>query len=160
MKKRLIIVLGSGGHTAQMLKLVDLFGKEFEYEYIVAREDELSEKKIKIPGKIHKIKRTREIGENIISSLIKQFKSIFEVWEIIKDSNAEGIISCGPHISIPICFVGKLFRKKIIFLESWSRVYKKSGTGKIIYKFSDLFFVQWQEMKKIYPAAVYAGRLK
>lgn len=158
-KEKIMIVLGSGGHTAQMLKLVDLLGKKHDYEYILAKEDSLSEKKIKIKGKISKIKRTREIGENIFSAILKQIRACFEVYPIIKRSKSKAIIACGPHISIPICFVGKILCKKIIFIESWSRIYHKSSSGKVVSKFADLFFVQWQEMKKVYPKAIYAGRL-
>ena len=157
--EKLVIVLGSGGHTAQMLKLANLLGKRYEYEYIIAKEDNLSEKKIKISGKIYKIHRTREIGENLFTSILKQIKGCFEAFPIIKKSKAKTIIACGPHIAMPICFVGKLLGKKIIFVESWSRVYSKSYSGRFIYLFANLFFVQWPEMKKLYPKAIYAGRL-
>ena len=56
--------------------------------------------------------------------------------------------------------IGKLLGKKIIFIESWSRIYKKSSSGKFAYLFANLFFVQWPEMKKQYPKAIYAGRLR
>lgn len=159
-KKTLMIVLGSGGHTSQMIKLVNLLGKKYNYEYVIAKEDNLSEKKIKIPGKIFKIKRTREINEGIFTASFKQIKGLFKSISIMKKSKAEAIISCGPHIAIPICVAGKIFRKKIIFVESWSRIYKKSNTGKVISKFSDMFLVQWPEMKTQYSKAIYAGRLK
>ncbi|MDP3029141.1 MAG: hypothetical protein Q8O04_06545 [Deltaproteobacteria bacterium] len=50
-------------------------------------------------------------------------------------------------------------RRPRIFIESWSRVTTKSTTGKICYYLSDLFFVQWPELIKRYPKAIYAGRL-
>lgn len=159
-KKTLMIVLGSGGHTAQMVRLVDLLGKKYDYEYVIAKEDRISERKIKIPGKVFRVKRTREIGESIFSASFKQIKGLFEAFPIIKRSKAEAIIACGPHIAIPICIAGKILRKKIIYLEDWSRIYDKSNSGKAIYPFSDMFFVQWPEMKKQYPKAIYAGRLR
>ena len=33
----------------------------------------------------------------------------------------------------------------------------KSKTGSIVYKFADLFIVQWKEMLELYPNAVYGG---
>jgi len=47
----------------------------------------------------------------------------------------------------------------VIFIESWARVYSKSDSGKLVYPIADLFFVQWKEMEKVYPHAIYAGRL-
>ena len=32
-------------------------------------------------------------------------------------------------------------------------------TGKLTYKFADLFIVQWKEMLKVYPKAVLGGRV-
>jgi len=69
------------------------------------------------------------------------------------------IIACGPGFAAHICILGKILGKKIIFLESWSRVYSKSLAGKFVYPFSDLFFVQWPQQLKNYPKAVYVGRL-
>jgi UDP-N-acetylglucosamine:LPS N-acetylglucosamine transferase len=66
----------------------------------------------------------------------------------------------GPALSLHVTWLGKfLFGKKIIFLESWSRVYTKSLAGRLTYPFADLFFVQWKEELKNYPKATYAGRL-
>ena len=156
---KILIVLGGGGHTSQMLKLVTLLEGRFEFEYVVARQDSFSEKKIRIPGNIIRINRTRNIKENLFSAILKQIVGCFEAFFIISKSDAKAIIACGPHVAAPMCFICKLLGKKIIFLESWSRIYTKSDTGRFIYSFADLFFVQWPEMLKLYPKAVYAGRL-
>ena len=36
---KLLIVLGEGGHTTEMLNLVDLLGDRYEYHYIITKED-------------------------------------------------------------------------------------------------------------------------
>ena len=33
----------------------------------------------------------------------------------------------------------------------------KTITGKLVYKFADLFVVQWESMLKLYPKAKYFG---
>ena len=60
-------------------------------------------------------------------------------------------------VSFPFCLVGKLKRKKIIYIESFARVDKKSLTGRLVYPFADLFLVQWEPMLKCYPKAEYVG---
>jgi UDP-N-acetylglucosamine:LPS N-acetylglucosamine transferase len=62
-------------------------------------------------------------------------------------------------MAVPFSVLGKLLGKKVIFVEDYSRVSKASTSGKIIYRFSDLFFVQWPELKAVYPKGIYAGRL-
>ena len=35
----------------------------------------------------------------------------------------------------------------------------KTLSGKMVYPIADLFIVQWEEMKKLYPKAVYGGAI-
>ena len=67
------------------------------------------------------------------------------------------IISTGALATIPMCIVAKIFRKKIVFIESFAKVNSPTLTGKLLYKFADKFFVQWESMKEIYPNAIYKG---
>lgn len=69
----------------------------------------------------------------------------------------EYIITTGALIAYPFCMTGKLFGCKIIYIESFARVNHGSLTGKLLYKHSDLFIVQWDEMLNIYPNAVLGG---
>ena len=67
------------------------------------------------------------------------------------------IISTGALATIPMCIVAKLFRKKIVFIESFAKVNSPTLTGKLLYKFADKFFVQWESMNEFYPNAIYKG---
>lgn len=40
-----------------------------------------------------------------------------------------------------------------------ARIKSPSKTGKFLYKFVDLFIVQWEELLKFYPKAVYGGKI-
>ncbi|MCD6476859.1 MAG: polysaccharide biosynthesis protein [Candidatus Aenigmarchaeota archaeon] len=155
---RILIILGGGGHTTQMLRLTELIGKKYDYEYVIEKSDKISDKKIKFKGRVFRFKKTRNIGESIFLSILKQIIALIPATKLVIKSKADVIIASGPNFAIPIIFIGKLLGKKIIFIESWSRIYTRSSSGKFAYKLADLFFVQWPEMKKIYPKAVYAGR--
>ena len=52
----------------------------------------------------------------------------------------------------------KAFRK-VIYIESFAKINSPTITGRIIYKFADDFYVQWEEMKKFYPKAHYDGEI-
>ena len=159
-KKTFLVVLGAGGHTSQILRLTEQLGKQ-RYEYVIASDDKLSEKKIKHKGKIFRIINPRRMQDKSLLKVILRFiPSTIQTIIALANSKADVVVSCGPAMCLHVCFLAKyLFGKKIIFIESWSRVYKKSSSGKIIHGFADLFFVQWPEMLKKYPKAVYAGRL-
>ena len=51
----------------------------------------------------------------------------------------------------------KMLGKKIIYVESFAKLNNKSVTGEMVYPFADYFFVQWKEMKRVYPKAIYHG---
>ena len=159
MKKTIIVVLGDGGHTAQMIRLVNLLESQYDYEYIIAKQDKLSIYKILIKGKVHFINRVAVFGDNYFIRFCKLIRGLYEVYPIVKNSNTQAIITCGPNISVPICIIGKILNKKIIFIETWSKVYSKTSSGRLIYYFADLFFIQWKSLIEIYPKAIYAGRL-
>ena len=69
------------------------------------------------------------------------------------------IISAGAAPAVPFFYIGKLFGAKLIYLETFDRINKASLSGKLCYKISDLFIVQWEQMKEVFPKAVYYGSL-
>lgn len=68
-------------------------------------------------------------------------------------------ITTGALISFPFCVIGKLFRKKIVYIESFARIEGKSMTGKLVYPIADYFVVQWKSMLEYYPKAHYGGAI-
>ena len=67
------------------------------------------------------------------------------------------IVSTGTHTAVPICYIGKLFGSKIIFIETFANSKTKTLSGKLVYPIADLFIVQWESMLKLYPKAVLGG---
>lgn len=70
------------------------------------------------------------------------------------------IISTGAGVSIPTLYLGKkLFKAKIIFICSAANVTEPSRTPNWAYKYSDLFLVQWDDLKGIFPNSINIGVL-
>lgn len=70
------------------------------------------------------------------------------------------IISTGAGIAIPTMLLGKfLLRSKIIYIESAAAVIEPSKTGRFMYKYADLFLIQWDTLQQFYPDAKYVGVL-
>ena len=67
------------------------------------------------------------------------------------------ILTTGAGASYPTCKFGKMLGKKVIYVESFAKLDDKSVTGEMVYPFADYFFVQWEEMKRVYPNALYHG---
>ena len=69
------------------------------------------------------------------------------------------VISTGALASIPILVLGHIFKKKVIYLESFAKINSPTMTGKFVYKhkLANRFYVQWETMKEIYPESIYLG---
>jgi len=63
------------------------------------------------------------------------------------------VITTGVLAMIPMCLIVKLFGGKLIYIESFAKINSPTETGKLLYRFADRFYVQWESMKKFYPKA-------
>lgn len=156
---KLLVVLGEGGHTTELLKLVDLLGAGYDYHYIISKEDNLSADAIRQTGPIYRLTRPRGKNSGLLSSMLQTLLAGIEsVWILLRVRPA-AILSAGPAIVVPVAIVGKLLQARIIFIETGSRIKSLSLTGRIMYRWADLFFVQWPQLAEKFPRAIYAGRL-
>jgi beta-1,4-N-acetylglucosaminyltransferase len=156
---KLLIVLGEGGHTTELLKLVDLLGSRYDYHYIVSKEDNLSTSRIRYPGPIYRLIRPRGKDTGLISAVLRTILASIQALDVLLRVRPKTILSTGPAITVPVAVVGKLLGARIIFVETGSRITTVSLTGRIMYRFADLYFVQWPQLREKLPRAVYAGRL-
>lgn len=88
--------------------------------------------------------------------LLNAFQSLYH---ILKE-RPKVIISTGAGIAIPSMLLGKfLLKSRIIYVESAAAVIEPSRTGRFMYKYADLFLIQWESLNAFYPNAKYVGVL-
>lgn len=75
----------------------------------------------------------------------------------MQEEDPDIVISTGALSTVPACFIAKLKKKKLIYIESFAKTRSPSLTGRIVYRFADLFIVQWSPLLKFYPKAHYFG---
>ena len=56
---RMLVILGEGGHTKEMLTLVEMLGDGLEYGYLIVQDDEVSESKIRRRGPVYRVLKPR-----------------------------------------------------------------------------------------------------
>lgn len=156
---RLLFALGGGGHTTEMLRLVNLLGDRYEYHYLLVKEVDLDRDKIPQPGRVYEIRRPRGRYDGLLATIGNSLIATVQVAAVLFRVRPDAVIGSGPAISVLASFLGKLSGAKIIFVETGSRVTSLSKSGKIMRRIADLFFVQWPALKDRYPKAIYAGRL-
>ena len=91
--------------------------------------------------------------------LLRFVKSFFTIRRILSQERPTHIISFGAMCTVPVCIIGKLMGIQVIYVESYTRLKDLSLTGRILYPFADLFLVQWKQLTRKYPKAVYGGAL-
>uniref|UniRef100_M1B1H6 UDP-N-acetylglucosamine transferase subunit ALG14 n=1 Tax=Solanum tuberosum TaxID=4113 RepID=M1B1H6_SOLTU len=130
-----LIVLGSGGHTAEMLNLLYVLQTErFKPRYyIAAATDNMS------------LQKAHVFEDSLLGKIL---------------CNGPG--TCIPLCVIAFLFKVLGIRwSSIFYVESIARVRKLSLSGLLLYKLhmADQLFVQWPQLKEKYPRAHYVGRL-
>ena len=109
---------------------------------------------VKDDRKVYYLKQVNRQEKNFVFKMI--YNGIKSLKIFIKE-RPDIVISTGALATIPMCLFAKLFRKKIVFIESFAKVNSPTLTGKLLYKFADQFYVQWEDMIKVYPNAIYKG---
>lgn len=151
--KKICFAASTGGHFEQIMMLKPLMKK---YESFIITEATKYKTSSNNNIKTYYIKQINRHEKSFLINLIRNTISTLRIY--IKEK-PDVIISTGALASIPICIVGKVFGKRIIFIESFAKITSPTLTGKFVYKFADKFYVQWKEMEEIYPKAEYKGAL-
>lgn len=145
---KICLVASSGGHLEE-LSFVKYVNMDLDIFLV-------TEKVTKINDKFYKKKYfVDQINRKEVFAFFKVLRLFVQGNRILNKENPDIFISTGALISIPILILGKLRGKKVIFVESFARVESGSISGKIAYRFADVFIVYWKSLLKTYPKAVY-----
>ena len=154
--KKVLFISSTGGHLNELLQLKPMFKKYNSYiitEYDDSTKNLKEEYKEKISYLIYGTRK------NMVSYIFKFAYNCIKSLILYIKIRPKYIISTGTHTAVPICYIGKLFGSKIIFIETFANRTTKTLSGKLVYPISNLFIVQWEEMLKLYPKAVLGGSI-
>ncbi len=147
---KIIFAASSGGHLEQLLMLKPLMEK---YDSVfVTEKTEYNVGKTDV-----KTYYLSQINRKELLFLPKLIGNTFRSLRIIIKERPKVMITTGVLAIVPLALLMKLFRGKLIYLESFAKVTSKTLSGKLLYRFADQFYVQWEEMLKLYPNAIYKG---
>ena len=149
---KVMFISSKGGHLSELKQL------DFEkYDYSIVTEKSESDKDLKEKYGdrayflLYGTRRTPIRYFFIL--LFNFFKSLFLFLKI----RPKVVVTTGTHTAVPMCYIAKMFRAKVIWIETFANRNTKTLAGRLVYPIADTFVVQWEEMKKIYPKAKYWG---
>ena len=87
-------------------------------------------------------------------------RNTFLAFKVLKKEKPDLIISSGAAVAVPFFYIGKfLFGAKVVYIEVFDRIDKPTMSGKLVHPIADLFIVEWEEMKQVYPKAINLGSI-
>ncbi len=152
--KKVMFISSMGGHLTELFQLKSIF-KNYDYKIVTEKHKSTIGLKARYKSKIdyllsgskdHLLKYTFVFPYNVIKSFIIFIKFKPDV-----------IVTTGAHTCVAMCYIAKLFRRKVIYIESFANIETKTLTGRLVYPIADVFIVQWKSMLKLYPKAKYEG---
>ena len=164
-----LIILGSGGHTSEMLRLVSVLNSKTysPKKYIVANTDTSSKSKLKDmneDSEILVIPRSREVRQTWISTVFTTINATMHCIKILWKYRPKLLLCNGPGTCVPPCMIAWLYNRvlqdktTIVFVESICRIKTVSLTGKFLCHIADVCLVQWPELATLDSRFKYIAR--
>lgn len=148
--KKVCFVASSGGHWEELMCLKSIFNK-YDSFFVTEEGGQIQD------ANLDNIYIFSQINRRESLFIIHFLEDFFRAMKILIKEKPEAVVTTGALISFPFCLIAKLMRKKIVYIESFARVSSASLTGKLVYRFADLFVVQWEDMLRVYPKAKFIG---
>lgn len=145
---KVCMISSSGGHYEQ-LRMLKVLKNKYDLFWVTEKTDFKSDADYYL----------YQTGLNDIWMLFRMIGNLFKTLRFWFKEKPGAVITTGTMIAIPVCFLAKLCKKKVIYIETFSRVRNCTRTGKLMYKHADLFIYQWEYLKEFYPDGVFGGSI-
>jgi beta-1,4-N-acetylglucosaminyltransferase len=91
-------------------------------------------------------------GEDVVTahgptnrSLVNLLRNLPLAWRVLRARKPDVILSTGAALVVPFFILGKLLRRRLVYVESLTRIESVSLSGRLVYPLADEFFVQWPQ---------------
>jgi len=155
--KKVLFISSTGGHLEELMQLKPMFSN-YDYHIITEKTKSNLSLRNKYPKKVNYL--VFGTYTTFLRKIIYPFKLLYNTIKsffLYLKIRPKYIVSTGTHTAGPMCLIGHIFGSKIIFIETFANSTSRSRTGNLVYKFADLFIVQWESMLELYPKAIYGG---
>lgn len=151
--KKVLFISSTGGHLDELLQLKELF-KKYD-SYIIT---EKTKSTVDLKNKYSKVNYlVYGSKDHFITYIFKFIYNVLKSLILFIKIRPKVIVTTGTHTAVPMCYIGKLFFRKVIYIETIANSKTKTLSGKLVYPIADTFIVQWESMLKLYPKAIYGG---
>ncbi|OAS17181.1 PssD/Cps14F family polysaccharide biosynthesis glycosyltransferase [Paenibacillus oryzisoli] len=150
---KICLASSTGGHLGELKKIIPAVA---EHNYFIITEQSEMSRSLKDQERVYYL--AQQERKNVLLFL-HLFLNLFMSLYILVKERPKVIITTGAGAVLGLCVLGKLFGAKVVYIESFAKVYTASVTGRLIYKIADQFYIQWEQLRDVYPTGTYRGSL-
>ena len=145
-----LLVASSGGHLFQLLQLRDGWPQEQRHWVTFDTPDARS----LLAGETvtYAAHPTNRNLPNLVRNLVLAAR-------LLRRLRPRAVLTTGAGVAVPFCWLGRLTRSRIVYIESFARVDSPSLTGRLVHPVAHDFFVQWPAVRPYFRKAQYRGAL-
>jgi UDP-N-acetylglucosamine:LPS N-acetylglucosamine transferase len=137
---RVLIVASPGGHLLQMLALEPAWC-DMDRTWVTLRSTDV-EYLLREESVVYGHGPTpRNIGNF--------FRNLRLASRVLREQDPSVVVSTGAGLALPFFLLGRLQRRRLVYIESITRVQKLALTGRLIYPLAGSFFVQWRSLSNL-----------
>ncbi|SCU99799.1 LAMI_0G00914g1_1 [Lachancea mirantina] len=179
--QKVFVFLGSGGHTGEMLRILELYRDTLlgtGSHVVVGYSDQASRQRFESFSRASlehphaeyvRFRKAREVGSGKLRALCTVFASTLQ--SVFTLTKLHATLVGGPHLVLlngpgTCCIIAYWLRfldvvtwsrSNILYIESLARIRTLSLTGKLLYPVVDEFVVQWRELAQKHRRARWYG---
>jgi UDP-N-acetylglucosamine:LPS N-acetylglucosamine transferase len=145
-----VLVCSTGGHLMQLHQLKPWWEKHERVWVTFEKPDSLS-----VLADEHVVWAYHPTTRNIPNTL----RNLRLAWRCLRRERPDVIVSSGAGVAFPFFVIGRLLRIPTVYLEVYDRIDSATLTGRLCQPMSDLFLLQWEEQREMYPRGLVVGRV-
>ncbi len=145
---RVLLIASNGGHLAQLLALEGFWRHRQRRWVSFDRPDAIAALQ----------------GEQVTwahhPTTRHPWNAIRNTWLAATDllgARPDVIVTTGAGVAVPFFLIARVLRIRTIFIEVVDRIDSPTLSGRLCYRLSDAFCIQWEEQRRSYPDAILIG---
>jgi beta-1,4-N-acetylglucosaminyltransferase len=92
-------------------------------------------------------------------NVVNMFRNLWLAWCILRRARPDLVVSTGAGVAFPFFLAARVLRIKTAYVEVYDRIDVPTVTGRLCYRLSNLFALQWEEQRRFYPRGQLIGPL-
>jgi len=144
------LVCSSGGHLAQLHRLRGWWGDHDRFWVTFDTPDASS---LLVHERV--VWAHHPTTRNIPNAI----RNLWLAWRVLGRERPDVVVSDGAGVAVPFFLAARLRGIRTVYVEVYDRIDTRTMAGRLCYPMTDLFCVQWEEQRRLYPRAQLIGTL-